>query len=145
MNFDTIELNTDQQNLLSSFSLSLHLETAQAKRALEFFARCCILLDAKQKDYGTGNISKAGHAGVLTRMTDKVERLKNLEEKKLPEWLREELERISHVANDDIALRIESILQQSNPKNESVVDSLLDLANYAAIDHQLQENTWEDE
>lgn len=36
------------------------------------------LLERKQNDYGTNNISKFGTKGVLVRVSDKVERLINL-------------------------------------------------------------------
>ncbi len=39
------------------------------------------LLCRKQNDYGHGNINKFGQFGILVRLSDKVERLKNLREK----------------------------------------------------------------
>ncbi len=36
------------------------------------------LIVSKQKDYGTGNILAFGADGILVRVSDKVERLKNL-------------------------------------------------------------------
>lgn len=40
------------------------------------------LLGRKQNDYGHGNIEKFGQFGILVRLSDKVERLKNLKKKK---------------------------------------------------------------
>jgi len=39
------------------------------------------LVIRKQKDYGTGNILKFGELGILVRMSDKIERLINLQNK----------------------------------------------------------------
>lgn len=49
--------------------------------AREAFRICCEnikLMDNKQLDYGSGNISAFGEFGVIVRMNDKMERLKNL-------------------------------------------------------------------
>jgi len=61
------------------------------------------LMIAKQKDYGPGNIMAFGELGVLVRVNDKIERLKNL-----------------HKSGKE-------------PKNESLDDSWRDLANYGII------------
>lgn len=57
----------------------------------------------KRKRYGKGNIQKFGLFGILVRSSDKVERLINLEK------------------------------TNSNPEDESVYDSWLDLAGYAVL------------
>ena len=61
------------------------------------------LMISKQKDYGPQNILSFGECGVLVRVNDKVERLKNL-----------------HKAG-------------RQPKNESVEDTWKDIANYGII------------
>lgn len=61
------------------------------------------LMLRKQKDYGTGNIEAFGEAGVLVRMSDKINRLLNLYQCETP------------------------------PENESIEDSWIDLLNYALI------------
>jgi hypothetical protein len=61
------------------------------------------LMISKQKDYGPGNIMSFGEFGVLVRVNDKIERLKNL------------------------------LKEGKTPKNESVEDSWKDIANYAII------------
>ena len=63
------------------------------------------LMLAKQRDYGHDNILAFGLLGVLVRMSDKVARLRNL-------WRKGRLE---------------------SPENESVDDTLKDIANYAII------------
>jgi len=74
------------------------------------------VLVSKQLDYGPGNINNApGGAmnGVLVRMNDKMERLKNL---------------IYH--------------SEGEPQNESIDDSLVDIANYAVIAMMVRRGSW---
>lgn len=58
---------------------------------------------AKNKDYGKGNILDTGEMGIIFRINDKINRLKNLQ------------------------------MSQKQPNNESVDDSWLDIGVYAAI------------
>lgn len=73
------------------------------------------LLVRKQRDYGHGNILAFGEPGVLVRVSDKVERLKNLHK----------------------------IGKLNDPQNESVNDTWMDLANYAIIALMLRRGTFE--
>lgn len=57
----------------------------------------------KNKDYGKGNILDTGEMGIIFRINDKINRLKNLQ------------------------------MSQKQPKNESIDDSWLDIAVYAII------------
>ena len=68
------------------------------------------LMISKQKDYGPGNILSFGEYGVLVRVNDKVERLKNL-----------------HKAG-------------RNPNNESIDDTWKDIANYGIISLMVRRN-----
>lgn len=73
------------------------------------------VLVAKQRDYGPYNISRApGGAinGLLVRMNDKMERLKNL------------------------------YYSGEEPQNESLEDSFVDIANYAVICMMVQRGKW---
>lgn len=73
------------------------------------------LLESKQRDYGPGNISRApGGAlnGLMVRMNDKMERLKTL------------------------------VYSTVEPNNESIDDSLMDLANYCVIALMVRRGTW---
>lgn len=76
-------------------------------------AICDDLLINKQKDYGSGNITKFGERGVLVRASDKLERLINLLE------------------ND------------KEPKNERIADTWRDLRNYSQIALMLREGEFE--
>lgn len=74
------------------------------------------ILASKQLDYGPGNINNApGGAmnGILVRMNDKMERLKNL-----------------------------TYHGEGEPQFESIDDSLIDIANYAVIAMMLRNGTW---
>ena len=83
------------------------------------FLRVCLenakLFDKKQTDYGPRNISGFGAFGVVVRMNDKFERLKTLMGRK-----------------------------RRRPQNESIMDSLRDISNYANIAILLETNKWPD-
>ena len=83
---------------------------------IEVYEELSRVLVSKQLDYGPGNINNApGGAmnGVLVRMNDKMERLKNL---------------IYH--------------SEGEPQNESIDDSLVDIANYAVIAMMVRRGSW---
>ncbi len=67
---------------------------------------------SKQRDYGPGNIAAFGEIGVLVRMNDKFERLKNL------------------------------LKTGKAPKNESIEDSWVDLFNYPLIGVAVHRGWW---
>jgi len=80
------------------------------------FEELCDVLCTKQVDYGPDNINNApGGAmnGILVRMSDKMERLKNL-----------------------------TYHSEGEPNHESVDDSLLDIANYAVIALMVRRGVW---
>jgi len=73
------------------------------------------LLITKQQDYGPGNVNNAYGGpinGLLVRIGDKFERLKNL------------------------------FTSKETPKHESIEDSFKDMANYAVIALMVQRGTW---
>ena len=67
----------------------------------------------KHKDYGKGNILDTGEMGIVFRLSDKVNRLKNL------------------------------LCKGSNPENESLDDSWQDIAVYAVIARLLRKGEFE--
>lgn len=79
-----------------------------ARISSEAIALCC----AKQRDYGPGNIPAFGELGVLVRLNDKVERLKNL------------------------------INSGKEPTHESLEDTWVDLINYAMIGIAVRRGWW---
>lgn len=70
------------------------------------------LLIAKQRDYGPHNIASMGEAGLLVRMNDKIERLKNL------------------------------CMSDAPPTQEAIDDTLMDIANYATIWRMGRRGLW---
>lgn len=72
------------------------------------------LFDKKQSDYGPRNISDYGTIGCVIRANDKMNRLKQLLGKG----------------------------KRRRPKNESIMDSLRDLSNYAVIAILLETSKW---
>jgi hypothetical protein len=82
----------------------------------EVYEELANILGSKQLDYGPGNINNApGGAinGILVRMNDKMERLKNL-----------------------------TYYSEGEPQNESIDDSLIDIANYAVIAMMVRRGSW---
>jgi hypothetical protein len=93
--------------------IGLNLKTEMGFRALAIAHENIKLLDRKQQDYGPGNIAAFGEYGVLVRMSDKFERLKNLLKSK-----------------------------RKKPRNEPVVDSWRDISNYGIIAVLVRKNLW---
>jgi hypothetical protein len=69
---------------------------------------------SKQRDYGAGNISAFGELGVLVRLNDKLERLRNLTK------------------------------TGKAPKHESIEDTWIDIANYGMIGLAIHRGWWTD-
>lgn len=92
----------------------LQLKTDMGRKALWVSLQNVQTLDNKQLDYGSGNISAFGETGVLVRINDKLERLKNL------------------------------VLKNKGGKarNEAVEDSYLDLGNYGVIGYMVHKGLW---
>lgn len=117
---DFTTLNPDPTQWSESQILDvLYLWTKSNNCVTKEFLRVCLenakLFDRKQTDYGPRNISGFGTFGVIVRMNDKFERLKTLMSKK-----------------------------RRKPQNESVMDSLRDISNYANIAILLETNHWPD-
>ena len=70
------------------------------------------LLVSKQSDYGHGNIRAFGLFGVLVRLSDKLERFKNLS------------------------------MRKADPQNETVQDTLLDIVGYCVIARMLNDGSF---
>ncbi len=91
----------------------LGIETKMGIKCFESFCEAALLLEGKQKDYGSGNISAFGEKGVIVRINDKIERLKTL------------------VWND------------KSPEHEKVSDTWLDICNYGIIGLLCHRGDWE--
>jgi hypothetical protein len=92
---------------------NLDIKTKAGKIFLQRSLENACLMDGKQQDYGSGNISAFGTVGVVIRMSDKFERIKNLFKNK-----------------------------RKRTVNESILDSFTDIANYAIIAQMLERKEW---
>jgi hypothetical protein len=87
--------------------------------------KCRELVIEKNKAYGEKNISQFGMNGVIVRMTDKLNRLINLAYNK-------ENTDLYHPPSPGVG----------NQMKETVIDTLMDIANYAIIGIMLLEGKW---
>lgn len=95
---------------------ALGITTLAGKEFLCIALENAILMDNKQKDYGSKNISGFGTFGVVVRMNDKFERLKNLFNNR-----------------------------RKRAINESILDSFRDISNYAIIAFMVETKRWPNE
>jgi hypothetical protein len=89
--------------LINQICDEYEITTEMGRVALEQALKNLSLFDKKQRDYGSGNISDFGEIGVLIRLNDKINRLKNL------------------------------LKSQASVNFESVADTWDDIANYGLI------------
>lgn len=101
---------------IAPLAAQLGLVTDASKEFLRFQLANTLLFDRKQRDYGSKNISAFGFFGVVVRMNDKFERVKNL-----------------------------FIKKRKAAVNESVQDSLRDAAVYGVIALMLDMERWPNE
>lgn len=99
---------------LNDLAYLLGIRTKMGIEALRLALSNVRLLDRKQQDYGSRNISDFGAFGVLVRANDKIQRLRNL-----------------------------MTSTNSTPNNEPLVDSWRDLGNYGLIGQLIEEGKWE--
>lgn len=143
-----------------TISKQLDLKTVAGKEFTKLALQQCKLMDNKQIDYGSKNISAFGTYGVLVRMSDKIERFKNMkglsaketdalrrfigacktvEKRQLTISL---LEQILYII--DLFDEVKVVFGQKRRKavNESIQDSFRDLSNYALIAVLLETGKW---
>lgn len=107
------------------------------------------LMVSKQRDYGPGNIAKAGPLGIITRSTDKLERLKQLigsPEKQVAD-IRLLIENLPEDATaNEVYNVLDDIDVVVNPMNavagETVDDTWMDLGNYGDIGYVEHHGGW---
>jgi len=112
-----MEQKMDIKNeLLDDFHIMLSkLKPEHEKIILDFFnaqIQALKLFRDKQYDYGPENISNFGDIGVLVRLNDKIERLKNL------------------------------MFNNKEAHNESIIDTWIDISNYGLIGLMCAINIW---
>jgi hypothetical protein len=113
-----IKLNVDPliiRDEANQVAQALELKTEAAREYLNAVFYNATLFDNKQQDYGPGNIAGFGTFGVVVRMNDKFERLKTLFAKKG---------------------------RKRRAVNETIDDTLRDIANYAVIAILLEGGNW---
>lgn len=106
------ETELSEQYLFDLYQ-ALDIQTVAGKEFVRLALSNSQLFERKQRDYGPRNISGFGTFGVIVRMNDKFERLKTLFTKR-----------------------------RKRPVNESVLDTLRDISNYANIAIMLERNVW---
>ena len=112
INADAVSDGDNPGRIADATADALGLKTNMGRKALAIALANIKVLDSKQLDYGSGNIAAFGEYGVLVRTWDKISRLRNL------------------------------LTNVQDPKNESVEDSWLDLANYDIIAVLCRRGDW---
>lgn len=117
-NFKT-DLDTVDRNSTEVLALvqCLGIQTQAGKHFLRAALANALLMDRKQLDYGSRNISGFGTFGVTVRMNDKMERLKSLYSKG----------------------------KRRKAVNENIQDTFRDISNYAIIALLTENNLWPNE
>jgi len=108
---ETVTLLTEKVNLLCD---QLGIKTTAGRNFVFNSLANALLMDQKQQDYGSRNISGFGTFGVVVRMNDKFERLKSLFNKG----------------------------RRRRAVNESIIDTFRDISNYATIALMIETNQW---
>lgn len=109
--------NIDTDALADRLSEDLGLKTDMGREYIRAILPLALLMDRKQQDYGSSNISTTGELGVMVRSQDKVSRLRNLLAKEMKSG-------------------------ELTTCFESVEDSWSDLANYGVIGLLLRRGKW---
>lgn len=111
-----MNISLPQNFNINPLAEQLGLQTQAAKEALFVALQNIILLDKKQQDYGSRNITSYGAFGCVVRMGDKLARLANLYAKK-----------------------------RRRAVNEPILDSFQDISNYAIIATLVEQGHWPNE
>lgn len=102
-----------QSEAFTTLCTNLNVQTTAAKEALIVALENILLLDKKQLDYGSKNISEFGVFGCVVRMSDKHARLANL-----------------------------FVQRRNRPVNESIEDTFRDISNYSIIALLVANGKW---
>lgn len=112
---DFVKVPAGGKSKLEQVFDDLGLKTSAGREALKITLENIVLLDGKQQDYGSKNISEFGAYGCVVRMSDKFERLKNLYKNR-----------------------------KKRVVNESIRDSFRDFSNYGIIALMCETGKWPD-
>ena len=108
--------NISTEELVNNLHRDLGLQTEMGREYLRAILPLAQLMDRKQQDYGSSNISLNGELGVMIRCQDKVSRLRNL--------------------------LLKEMKGNTVTNFEGVEDSWADLANYGVIGLLLRRDKW---
>ena len=111
------ETRADGGSRFTDVVQALEIKTLAGNEALRIALHNIKLLDMKQCDYGPRNISGFGVFGVVVRMNDKFERIKNLF----------------------------NMGRRRRATNEAIIDTFKDISNYAIIAEMLDTGKWPNE
>lgn len=114
---NSLTQDLNETSVQSEWLDRLELKTPAAKIFVLYAIANAKLFDRKQQDYGPRNISGFGTFGVVVRMNDKFERLKTLFGKG----------------------------RRKRATNESIIDTLRDISNYATIALMVERGEWPNE
>lgn len=117
MNTFTNDVASVPVNEVEKLCEALNIQTKAGHVFIKFALANALLFDKKQRDYGPRNISGFGTFGVVVRMNDKHERLKTLFGKG----------------------------RRKRATNESIIDTLRDISNYATIALMVERGEWPNE
>ncbi len=112
---------------IPNLAAELGIKTLIGQKALKLALENVQMLDRKQQDYGCQNIARHGEYGVLVRCDDKTARIANL-------------------LKQQPTLELTDDPMEGKPvdtaKNESRLDSWLDMANYGLIGALVLKGEW---
>lgn len=119
---DIPTMSKQQNTIVEDLFIDLQLSEQLSKEFLNECLTNACLFDRKQHDYGSQNIGDFGYDGVVVRLNDKLKRIVNLY-------------KIERACKDT---------QLSNVKvsDESIEDTLRDIANYAIIAIMCRKDCW---
>jgi len=110
------KMKIDKDKLASNIADGLDLKTDMGREIVKVALECVKLFDEKQLDYGSTNISASGEIGVAVRIQDKASRMRHI--------------------------LLKGMRGETGVKNEPLVDTYQDVANYGMIGMLLNRDLW---
>ena len=110
------KMKIDRDKLVANIVDGLDLKTDMGREIVKVALDCAKLVDGKQQDYGSTNISASGEIGVAVRLQDKVSRMRHI--------------------------LLKGMRGEKGVNNEPLVDTYQDVANYGMIGMLLNRGHW---
>jgi hypothetical protein len=105
-----------KEDLQEAIEDTLEIQTDMGREIVKVALECVKLFDEKQLDYGSTNISASGEIGVAVRIQDKASRMRHI--------------------------LLKGMRGETGVKNEPLVDTYQDVANYGMIGMLLNRKVW---